>query len=320
MLCKKLLPMICFISLQIYTFNYNLDWQSFFQYIDIIETKFKDASHITIVRNNKTGELFLIKQKKFKLFSETFAIKETLASYIATSTSIPSQKVWIIPKNTVNNLHYKNQIATLHTFLPGETLLINNIYQDLDIRQRYSKDMDPKKMGITRNVIHQMSRHPDLPKIAALDTAVGNVDRSLHNILYDKKTDRFWSIDMDNSFYINLCEIAIQQIKSITRDRTITFSLKEIQALTIYRDTLIEFIRSNHPKQIVDLLFSITKYTGICKRIFNKEQKLHGDSFILYLIYGYKKNIIQSYRSAKELVFFLNKLLQNHVVDHSPDE
>lgn len=77
--------------------------------------------------------------------------------------------------------------------------------------------LPPEKTGLTLAVIQDMAKHPDLPKIVALDTFVGNADRSCPNLYYDKVADRFCGIDMAASFSSPLAFWACQQLVKLKK-------------------------------------------------------------------------------------------------------
>lgn len=187
--------------------------------IDILET---DNCFISFVdeRDNK----FIIKQIKDPSPDEQFLlVLDALGCLIAESCDIAMNKVTIIPANT--SFHGKKILefpATLHSLAKGISTDKKCFYQNIDVHQRFRKKDSPnwhrwgplaaEKTGLTKKTIQNMAKHPDLPKIVALDTFVGNADRSSPNLYYDEITDRFCGIDMAASFSSPLALAAYQHV------------------------------------------------------------------------------------------------------------
>jgi hypothetical protein len=90
-----------------------------------------------------------------------------------------------------------------------------------------------ERTGLTIEIIQNMAKHPDLPRIVALDTFVGNADRSPPNLYYDEITDRFCGIDMAASFSSPLALAAYQRLEGLKSHLT----SGELSALIDYANT-----------------------------------------------------------------------------------
>jgi hypothetical protein len=68
------------------------------------------------------------------------------------------------------------------------------------------------EQGLTGSIIETMSMHVTLPYLVALDTFIGNSDRSLPNIFYDKKSNTFYGIDHAAAFTRALASFAYDRL------------------------------------------------------------------------------------------------------------
>ena len=160
----------------------------------------------------------------------------------------------------------ENYPATLHGKVLGQSVEKYSPWEDFTIHQRFRKKgsqmekiwgpIPENKKGLTLEVVENLVRHPDLQKIAALDTFVGNGDRSLPNVFYDAKRDQFYGIDMAASFIAPLAEYACNQISEGTPI--------DQEELEVYRETLKSLYRVVTPDLVANLLDFFTDEAGFC--------------------------------------------------------
>jgi len=193
---------------------------------------------------------------------------------MAETMQIPMNRITIIEPNA-SSFPQKIKLgfpATLHTKAFGKSTDQQGPYQNIDIHQRFHRKNSPKEQkwgvlppeeaGLTLTVIQEMAKHSDLSGIVALDTFVGNADRSLPNLFYDSVTDRFCGIDMAASFNSNLAKEACRQLQTLL-DKGIILSLTEKDALAKYIHTLEVLIQKYPPYQQEDLLLKLVKKLGL---------------------------------------------------------
>ncbi len=203
---------------------------------------------------DREGNRFILKQK----FNILASALEKLAADIAFFADIPVNRIKLIPCNVPFVGKKKiNQSATLHTFVPG--VLLNNLPKELSHyavslqlvqKERKNGKIIKAVFGITRNVIKNMSEHPDLAKIVALDTFLANHDRHRGNLFYDEETDHFYVIDLEGSFRRDLARCVYEYFYMVLVNKNVVFSKKEINGLVIYRDMLKKLVVSYSPSSL----------------------------------------------------------------------
>ena len=62
-----------------------------------------------------------------------------------------------------------------------------------------------------------MSFHSDLASLCALDTFIGNYDRSWENLSYNSTTNRFCGIDQGSSFTKKLAPLTYRRVKELEK-------------------------------------------------------------------------------------------------------
>lgn len=146
-----------------------------------------------------------------------------------------------------------------------------------------------------------MSHHSDLPSIVALDTFLGNADRSFPNLFYDDVTDRFCGIDMAASFSSPLANEACRQLRGL--EKTI-FNQKEKLALINYTHTLVFLIENWPPEKQEALLLEYRRAAGFVEGnpLFNQD--------VAERIEFHKKYIRENYKDSVELV----KIIKQYVL------
>ncbi len=255
---------------------------------------------------DKSQNLFLIKQSKTSSPIEQFkAIREIFGAYIAESNNLPANWVRIIPAGfALPGKLVMQRPATLHTVVPGKASKFSK-FSKINIKQYKRKDPKDKR-GFRYEVIHSMSLHPNLSVIVALDTFIGNGDRTRANFFYDEKSDTFWMIDMEGAYRRNLSDLACQFIQKLLNNQLFNFTEAEIKGLIIYRNTLKK-LSKNHPphilhKRLDEFIFQAGIKPG--SSLFNNQ--------MTQIIKKYKNNIAESYASTQQLIVLLDKLLNRY--------
>lgn len=256
-----------------------------------------------------SDEKFVLKQIKEASPDEQFLlVLDALGCHIAETSAIPMNRVTIIPSGvSFSGKKILELPATLHTLARGVTTEEESPYQDLDVHQRFRKEnspmwhrwgpLSPEKTGLTISIIQAMSKHSDLPKIVALDTFVGNADRSSPNLYYDKTTDRFCGIDMAASFSAPLAFFAYRQLEA-AKDKYFTHG--ELTALEKYVRTLEFLIKNWPPERQERMLLEYSEIAG-----FKKGNPLF-DQNVADRIEFHKKNMHDNYRNCVELIKQMN--------------
>ncbi len=192
---------------------------------------------------------------------------------------------------------FVDEPASLHTYAPGFTLREqSNIYNDLYVQQRWKSRWSYKQKGLTVSVIRNMSRHPDLPCIVALDTFIGNSDRHDGNLCYDSKTDMFCGIDMDDTFDKNLCKVARDHVRAMLDDVDLIFSFQEVSGLRQYKFTLEKLIDKFPSHKLQKKLDCFVRLVGLTSR------RILNDESVKHILSEYKNIMVESYRDAKKLI------------------
>ena len=157
-----------------------------------------------------------------------------------------------------------------------------------------------ERTGLTHTVIQNMALHKDLPAIVALDTFVGNADRSPPNLFYDASNDSFMGIDMGASFSSPLAMIAWQQLSAMDPEQ---FIPEEIIALSIYVNTLDFLVCNWLPKKQESLLLEYCRVAGF------EEGSCLLDQNVYERIDFHRKCIYENYEHSVELVKMIRKIL-----------
>lgn len=200
--------------------------------------------------------------------------------------------------------------ATLHTLAIGVSTEEECPYQDLDVHQRFRKEnspmwhrwgpLAPEKTGLTISVIQEMAKHSDLPRIVALDTFVGNADRSSPNLYYDKISDCFCGIDMAASFSSPLAFFACRQLETMKGRH---FTNDELSALENYAHTLELLIKSWPSEKQEGMLLEYSNIAG-----FKNGRPLF-DQNVADRIEFHKICIQDNYKNCVELIKLINQII-----------
>jgi len=271
---------------------------------------------VVIFVKDEAGNKYVIKQIKDSDPSEQFLlVLDVLGAYLAECLGLPINRVRILsPEQHYCGKIYHDRPAVLCTYASGIATDEECIYQGIDIQQRFRRpgskmwnrwgSLSEEKKGLTRDVVYMMSLHKDLPRIVALDTFIGNSDRSCPNLFYDSFSDSFCGIDMSGSFNKDLAKCACATIDSLGID----LSDEEIQALQSYYETLKMLINLFPRSRIYVLLDALAQHAGFGTSLpmFCQE--------VVHRIDFHKRMIAESLESTKILVQKLKVLLGNYSV------
>lgn len=301
-----------FLYLSLFTFFLNIQASSVqIEPSECISISSFETADCFISFVESSGEKFVVKQIKDPSPDEQFLlVLDVLGCHIAEKSNIPMNKVTIISPNS--EFPGKKRVefpATLHTMAIGVSTDQECPYQDIDIHQRFRKEntlmwhrwgsLTPERTGLTLTVIKNMARHSNLPMIAALDTFVGNADRSHPNLFYDAIADRFCGIDMAASFSSPLASAACRQIRGLEKEQ---LTHEEQLALESYSSILELLIKNWPPEKQESLLLEYGKIAG-----FEKGSSLF-DQNITERIEFHIRCIRTNYEHSIELVKMIRKM------------
>lgn len=185
-----------------------------------------------------------------KLGADVDSAKELLVSEIANSVGVPCQWVKGIPsailkKPIIPGLPVGDS-GTIHRLVPGNSI------DDLEGTANLPRQYSGLQVGGFHSSLKDALKHPDLARIAAMDLAVGNVDRNNGNLFYHPEGDRFYAIDNGASFQgLMVAKSFSSQIKDAYNDHGFSnFSDSERENLRIFGMTLDRINRSNTPQSV----------------------------------------------------------------------
>ena len=193
-------------------------------------------------------------------------VVDYLACWIAESCALPINRVRLVSPQ--DNPY--GGLATLHEWASGCSIEDHAPWDDFDLQQRYRHPDSPyyeiygplpsERQGLNRAVLGTMTKHPQLAQIAALDTFLGNADRSKANLYYDWENDSFVGIDLAASLRSPLTAAAIRQLNEM---KAFGFSDGELRALRIYKSTLENLYASVSVRDFSDWLREFTGVLGL---------------------------------------------------------
>jgi hypothetical protein len=272
------------------------------------------ASHADyIFLKDPYGQEWIYKQITEKSADDQLSILlEALASDIATALDFPLNQVKLIrAEDTFDHRIWDRYPGSLHLKVPGLCVEQVSPWADFDIHQKFrtpfmiaSKGvLDPQEIGLRRITIQNMSKHSDLPKIVALDTYLGNIDRSAPNVFYERASNRFYGIDMGNCLMANLAQCAHESLERLFSERP--FSEEERQGLREYHKALLTLIEKFPPEKTLALLNQHLTTAGF---VPSNDLLLNEDTE--QKIAKWKRMIKQSYQSSLDLSRLLEKIDQ----------
>lgn len=285
------------------------------EYVQLSEVK--HASHADYVfLQDASNREWIFKQIVEPSPDDQLAIiLELFAADIAKAVHFPINSVRLISVSDDFKHRIFNQFpGSLHLKVPGKSIEEKSPWDDFDIHQKFrtpfiaaSKGpLDPEEVGLRKIVIQNMAKHPDLQKIVALDTYLGNIDRSQGNIFYDTVTNRFYGIDMGTCLMCNLAEFAQEKLEKFASE-SIPFSDEEYEALQGYRQALLTLLSKYPPQEMVALLKQNLESAGFIPSntlLWNEDAERR--------VNKWKAIIEQNYQSSLLLVNFLENYTNKH--------
>lgn len=275
---------------------------------EILSFKTSHHTFITVLKD-RTGKKIVVKQETRKpLYWHLSIARDKLGAQVAASVGIYANRVEIVPARCsfLGKLDTRFP-ATVHEFVPGVSvhLLSGELERyKVIIKQALSPHLGKSKRGLTRNIIHNMAFHADLPCIVAFDTFIANSDRHNGNFFYDVKSDHYYAIDLESSFKDDLAVYACGCIELMLNDKDEHLSGKELKGLLIYRDTLNALIEFHDAQSLYKQLEAYALQGGIRSALLR--------STVLGKLAAYKVAIGDNYDSCKRLLALLDKLLNKH--------
>lgn len=270
------------------------------EHVILLESKIDHNSCISFLYDPLTDKTFLIKQKgegytKKRRMLEV--VRELLGCDMADILQLRGQKVWVLPANLLFvGKFYDNEIATLHEVVPGKRVQDCPEWRHLNIRQRREGNMG---LGITRSVVQNMARHPDLPGIVAFDTATGNCSRHRENYFYDEYTKHFYMIDMGGCYKRGQLVGSCRSVESMLNDHALYFSKDEVCALRAYR-AVLQSIQKIYPQELMqEKLQHFIVQSGIPLDIVEE------------IVQSISKILVPSYESLDKLIHLLHMLIDS---------
>ncbi len=239
---------------------------------------------------------------------------DVTACHIAQQVGIPINRVVLISYDQPFFGKKKDGFpATIHMQVPGVPVNTLRQFDDFSLYQRvrpvgswmYEKwgPLPIEESGITLKIISDMSLHDDLPPIVALDTFVGNRDRSNPNLFYDKAPNRFYGIDLGESFKFNLAKEACRQFERLSEDGH-QFSQVEKHALKLFFQTIKQLVLHFDEQALLTLF---TEYA--CKAGFVEGTFLYTTE-VKERMKFHSQIIKESMRDSKELIKILSGMLK----------
>lgn len=269
--------------------------------VSIVDSKETKNSYISYVTINETN--YLIKQKK-TLSKQFLVVRDALAAWIADDLQI-AHSVYIIPSK--QELPGKKNMllpAVLLTVAPGKMIRSQpySKYYKLSLKQRNIDGLFSPDRWFTETIVHQMTWHPQLPIIIALDLFICNTDRHGGNLFYDQPSDAFCAIDMDNLFRRDLPAIAVAKL-NIMRAHKKKFTREEIEALTIVKETVQYLMKKYSVEEIVEKLYFFVDQADFMKDDPEFMAK------VAKKLARHKKTIMESRASLSVLISVLDKII-----------
>lgn len=201
-------------------------------------------------------------------------INDCVASSVGIQAGISINEVCFVPYTVGAHLKkYPERAATLHTYVAGCDVDLKlplflstdfSIHQRvIDVNSAWQKQYPllAKNQGLSKLRIESMSFHKQLPSIVALDTFIGNGDRSKPNIFYDEHKGCFCGIDHAAAFGKTLPFFACERLKELVHEGYFKSSDKKIvDGLRIYLNTLQRLHSTCQPSVIREALSMLIPY------------------------------------------------------------
>lgn len=266
------------------------------------------GNHGTVaVLKSGRGESYVVKQIRKPDPSEQFQLViDQFCCTIGRICGVPINNVACIPPGVpFAGKELVHLPATLHTFVPG----VRFDHLDKAILA-YFRDMNyyiypvPDKVCMRYSVIRSIAQQRDLPKIAALDTFVGNTDRVPCNLLYDAEHDHFYAIDMANSYRgSTMVRDACRELKIMIKEK-VQLRPQEREAVHLYVATLRGMLFLFPPKKQIELLVHYAQEAGF------KEGSSLWDAGAKSRLYRHVADIKRNYKYCEKLVDLFEEFLR----------
>lgn len=282
------------------------------------ETKFTKISEIR--HGSEADYIFLQDEDKkewiYKQISNQSAddqiviVLEKVAYDIAAPLQIPINRATVVsPTESFEHRLLKNYPGSLHLKVEGAPADRVLPWAGFDIHQKFRSPflinrlgpLSAEEIGLRRVVIQTMAKNSDLAKIAALDTFLGNSDRSAANVFYDDKQKRFYGIDLGNCLMGNLPKCAQERISAFLLEKT-PFTTEEKEGLRIYRQTLQDLTVQFPPAKTKEILDGALQVAG-----FVPSNSLLWNEDVERKIKKWKNLIEENHKSTLQLVIFLKE-------------
>ena len=296
-------------------FSNDCDFPNFYDTDNICILYQQEAQYcyFSIIKNNASHKKYCIKQVKERAYWKEYSfVHEVVASFVAESIRLPINKVRLIPAYIpFPGKLFLDKLATIHTFAEGKQIkYLKKPYEDLILKQGQKKII----WGLTKTIIERMSIHPDLAKITALDVFIGNYDRSGSNLFYDQQMDRFFGIDLERSFYVDLAQYACNNFKKMINDG-ITFTKQEIYGIKIFKETIEQLYENNPPEKIA---LQLEQFYKKIMRLHEKQRTYQYKNSLRNIVNKRieicKLNIIKNYQSTESFIKILNDFLSHQEI------
>jgi hypothetical protein len=271
---------------------------------------FKTSYHTSVaVLEHRKGAKFIVKQEtRNPLYLHLSVVRDKLGAFVAESVGVEANHIRILPAGCVFAGKRSDELpASLHTFVPG--VPVHELPKELKalkvfIQQPVKASIHKKEWGLTRRVIHDMSLHPDLPKIVALDTFIANIDRHKGNFFYDISSDHFFLIDLESSFNKNVGAYACRCIASMMCNKDEQVSVQELGALESYRDMLKLLLELHSPESLYRIMVEYAFEAGILSHSPKKR--------VVKELSLYEQSMKKNYDSCIALVLLLDQLIAQY--------
>ncbi|MES2198730.1 MAG: hypothetical protein V4489_00985 [Chlamydiota bacterium] len=198
-------------------------------------------------------------------------VLETFASKMARAVGIPINEARTIsPSESFDYRLFDKYPGSLHLKVQGKCVNdFSTWVDDFDIHQKFRSPfriarlgpLPEEEIGLRRIIIQNMAKNKDLAKLVALDTYLGNCDRSSLNMFYDEEKDSFYGIDMGNCFAGNLAKCAESKITDFFAKEA-SFSEQELSGLRHYKEALLSLTSKFSPAETIALLESSLEEAG----------------------------------------------------------
>lgn len=236
-------------------------------------------------------------------------IGEVLGWELGRAVGVSAAPAWIVGKNdpVVGDLATK-YLSTIHEVVDGEPPNLDNALQQrvmVPWGGAGAPVQSKEERGLVGRVIDGMALSPYLPKIAALDTFLGNSDRHDGNLLFNQETGIYYAIDFE---YLMPCPFAKYALNYITflRENGKVPTPPQRAALISYCQTLAQLIELFPPSVLWRLIKDIVAQT----RLIDEETKKIRDPWIWSVLKLHKRTFVENYGYAKKLVRALRAYLE----------